>query len=160
MAGTSSAMTTADIDELLNRGARPTGAGGRGRPVRAAAGLRGGGGLPKPKKLPNGCAAARGFFAAVRLRRRERRVGTPVPGARGIGGAAARRRVGDRHIALGLFAADLAARPGEIIGAAGGRRQRLALHQRARGERIDRGRPRAGTAEQLIASSRWPRPAA
>src|ERR1700754_256566 len=37
---------------------------------------------------------------------------------------------GDRHLALGLFAADFAARPGEIVGASGRRRQRLALDQR------------------------------
>jgi len=46
-----------------------------------------------------------------------------------------------------LFASDFAARPGEIIGAAGGWRERLALDQRPRGERIDRGRARAGAAE-------------
>ena len=46
-----------------------------------------------------------------------------------------------RGISLDLFSADLAARPGEIIGAAGGRRQRLALDQRARRQRIDGGRP-------------------
>src|SRR5690242_1883302 len=42
-----------------------------------------------------------------------------------------------RRIALGLFAADFAARPGKIVGASGGRRERLALHQRSRGEPID-----------------------
>ena len=76
-----------------------------------------------------------------------------------------RRRVGCRcrsfrrngsgwGFALGLFAADFAARPGEIIGAAGGRRERLALDQRPRGERVDRGRARAGAAEQLIGADR------
>jgi hypothetical protein len=38
-----------------------------------------------------------------------------------------RRGGGNRGFALGLLAADLAARPGEIIGAAGGCRQRLAF---------------------------------
>ena len=38
-------------------------------------------------------------------------------------------------------------RPGEIIGAAGEWRERLARDQRPRGERIDRGRARAGAAE-------------
>src|SRR6476620_4004172 len=65
-----------------------------------------------------------------------------VPGRRRTGLDRARlfrfrRRVGCRFrcfrrngcrwsFALGLFAADFAARPGEIIGAAGGRRERLA----------------------------------
>jgi len=53
-----------------------------------------------------------------------------------------------------LFASDFAARPGEIIGAAGGWRERLALDQRPRGERIDRGWARAGAAEQLIGADR------
>ena len=44
--------------------------------------------------------------------------------------------------------------PGEIIAAAGGWRERLALDQRSRGERIDRGRARPGAAEQLIGADR------
>src|SRR5260370_85985 len=61
------------------------------------------------------------------------------------------RRNGCRwRFALGLFAADFAARPGEIIGAAGGRRERLALDQRPGGERVDRGGAPAGAAEQLV----------
>ncbi len=65
------------------------------------------------------------------------------------------RRNGRRwSFALRLFASDFAARPGEIIGAAGGRRERLALDQGSRGERIDRGRARAGAAEQLIGADR------
>ena len=55
-----------------------------------------------------------------------------------------------RRITLGLFAPDFAARPDEIIGTPGGRRQRFALDQRARRQCIDRGWPRAGTSEQLI----------
>jgi hypothetical protein len=41
-------------------------------------------------------------------------------------------------------------RPGVIVGAASRRRQRFTLDQCARGERIDPGGARAGTAEQLI----------
>ena len=59
-----------------------------------------------------------------------------------------------RCFALGLLAPDFAARPDKIIGTAGGRRQRLALNQRSRCERIDRGGARAGTAEQLIGADR------
>src|SRR5204862_2561745 len=47
-------------------------------------------------------------------------------------------------------ATDLAAWPHEVVGTAGGWRKWLALHQRARGERIDRGRARARPAKQLI----------
>jgi hypothetical protein len=39
-----------------------------------------------------------------------------------------------------LFAADFAARPHEIVGATGGRGQRLAFYQRSGGKRIDSGR--------------------
>ena len=53
-------------------------------------------------------------------------------------------------LTLDPFASDFAARPGKIIGAAGGRRQRFALDQRASGERIDRGWARSRPAEQLI----------
>src|SRR5579872_3911063 len=43
-----------------------------------------------------------------------------------------------RRFALGgLFAPDFAARPGKVVGPPGRRRQRFALHQRARDERID-----------------------
>jgi hypothetical protein len=53
-------------------------------------------------------------------------------------------------LTLGPFASDFAARPGKIIGAAGRRHERFTLYQRARGERIDRGRARSRPAEQLI----------
>ena len=77
----------------------------------------------------------------------------------GFGAAGAVRRPsganrGNRSLALGLLASDLAARPDEIIGAAGGRRQRLALDQRARRQRVDRGGARARAAEQLIGADR------
>jgi hypothetical protein len=45
---------------------------------------------------------------------------------------------------------DFAARPGKIVGAAGGRRQRFTLDERTCGERIDCGRARSRAAEQLI----------
>jgi hypothetical protein len=45
---------------------------------------------------------------------------------------------------------DFAARPGKIIGAAGRWRERLALDQCSRGERIDRGRARARATQQFL----------
>src|SRR5262249_9156128 len=68
-------------------------------------------------------------------------------GARCCRRAPARRRGGNGGVAFGLVASSLAARPGEIIGAPGRRAESLALDQRARGERIDRGRPRSRTAQ-------------
>ena len=61
-----------------------------------------------------------------------------------------RRGGSDRRFALGLLTADLAARPGEIIGAAGWRRQRLTFYQRPRSERIDGRGTRARSAQQLV----------
>ena len=55
-----------------------------------------------------------------------------------------------RICALGLLTSDFAARPGKIVRAAGGRRQRFALDQRSGGERVNRCGPRSWAAKQLI----------
>src|SRR6185437_12331647 len=58
----------------------------------------------------------------LRLRRRERSVGNARCARRcRMRGTLAWRGIGDGHIALRRFASDFAARPGKIVGAAGGR---------------------------------------
>ena len=146
---------------------RPTLPGGRGTPGRSAyaaarpRGWRGWrGAVPKPpkKSRSDGCRSGPAARAA-RLGRAAWPFLLRLSGCCGSSSCfcrwrrrhrSARRCRCHRRVALGLFAADFAARPGKIVGAAGRRGQRLTLHQRPRGERIDRGRTRARTAEQLI----------
>ena len=131
---------------------RPTLAGGRGAPDG-----RGGGGAPgaaqrgqSRRNCPMMPAAAR-FGGSGRTSFLAAGFGGASGYARPVGNRCIRWCLGcHRRFALGLLASDFAARPDIIIGAAGGRRQRFALDQRSRGQRIDRGRARAGTAEQLI----------
>ena len=99
---------------------------------------------------PAAAAAAAPAASSARAWRRDRGGCARRAGS----GAAVRRRRRHRRIALGLLAADFAARPGIIIGTAGGRGQRLTLHHRLRGERIDSGGTRTRSAQQLIGRDR------
>ena len=101
----------------------------------------------KPPKKSRMCAGPTGsgannFFAAVRWCSCSAAAAT-VPPAWWCDAPAASSG------ALGLFAAD--SRRGQVNRRRGRRAgQRLALDQRSRGERVDRGRTRAGPTEQLI----------